>query len=188
MIYKSDRNFRFTSRYINSVLVTCVALYYFVVFTGYIFIQGATNLHDTLSFIDKNVNKLQILSDYFSTEHQITFGEVCKILPDYLCIDSTIMNVTFTLPQIPKAVSFLNYTSSKLDRINFTSSFEVILIFPIFGAFTICLVQMFLFIRESRLHLQQLYRGQCEFVVKSTSIPNGSIGTNDFKFFILVFL
>lgn len=113
---------------------------------------------------------------------------MCKILPDYLCIDSTIMNVTFTLPQIPKAVSFLNYTSSKLDRINFTSSFEVILIFPIFGAFTICLVQMFLFIRESRLHLQQLYRGQCEFVVKSTSIPNGSIGINDFEFFILVFL
>jgi len=184
MIYKSDRNFRFTSRYINSVLVTCVALYYFVVFTGYIFIQGAANLHDTLSFIDKNVNKIQILSDYFSTEHQITFGEVCRILPDYLCIDSTIMNVTFTLPQIPKAVSFLNYTSSKLDRINFTSSFEIIIIFPIFGAFTICLVQMFLFIRESRLHLQQLYRGQCEFVVKSTSIPNGSIGINDFEFFL----
>ena len=34
-IYKPDPTFRFTSRYINSILVAFVSLYYFVVFFAY---------------------------------------------------------------------------------------------------------------------------------------------------------
>jgi len=184
MIYKSDRNFRFTSRYINSVLVTCVALYYFVVFTGHIYIALCINLHDKFKEIDIFVDSLNknstLVTDFFTDEHQITLDIVCEFLPQNLCIDS-LTNITFNLPQMPKAAGFINSTISRLSQVNFTDSFEALIIVPIFGAFTICLVQMFLFIRESRLHLQQLYRGQCEFVVKSSSLQNDSIGINDFK-------
>jgi len=181
MIYKSDRNFRFTSRYINSILVAFVALYYFFIFTLYIFVELVINLHDGLNLINKSVGKIQELTDYFSHEQQITLKELCEIQPDYFCFDS-LMNVSFTLPQIPQVVSVLNYTGSKLVQINFTSSFESIIIVPIFFAFLICLLQLFLFIRETRLHLLQLYRGQCEFVLKVENLSNGEIGK---IFFIL---
>jgi len=45
-IYKIETTFRFTSRYVNSVLVTVVALYYFFIYFGY------SNFHiDFLSFL-----------------------------------------------------------------------------------------------------------------------------------------
>jgi hypothetical protein len=80
------------------------------------------------------------------------------------------------LPRFPKVESIISPKLKELASINFSNSFEAIFIFPIFAAYVICIIQMFLFIRESRLHLQQLYKGECEFIVKSKNLSNASIG------------
>ena len=183
-IYKPDRNFRFTSRYINSVLVTCVALYYFVLVFGYFVIIYTTVFSKYLSILDKSADKGKQLVDFFSSEQSIKYGDICGTIPELDCVDALKDITIYSLPRFPKVESIISPRIKELASINFSNTIEAIFIVPIFAAYIICIIQMFLFVRESRLHLQQLYKGECEFIVKSKNLSNASIGK--YKFFNIV--
>lgn len=162
-IYKPDPFFRFTSRYINSILVAFIAFYYFVVTTGVIIIKSVTYATDFIRLLyQKNYSDaLNALKFFLTTPQTIRFGDICTLFADYLCIDS-LSDVEFTLPMLPNvnsSISKVNDTLNKLTSIDIPSSLEAIFIVPIFASFLICCVQMLLFMQESRLHLKQLYKG-----------------------------
>lgn len=123
---------------------------------------------------DDLVNKAQTLSDILSTPQTISFGDLCQIYSEYLCIDS-LSNIEITLPSIAKVPASLQKFISNISKITFSSSVSAVFIVPISFAFLFCIVQLFLFIRETKIHLKQLHRGECEFVLKAKSINNGSI-------------
>jgi hypothetical protein len=106
-IYDWDTNFKFTSRFLNTITVAMITLYYFFINFGYYFIIYSTAL----------VN--------------------------------LIVNVL---------------TSDEKDQKNLANTLRLISILPIFLSLIICIVQLFLLVRETRTYLIQLYKGKCEFL------------------------
>ncbi len=184
IIYRSDPSFRFTSRYINSLMVTFIALYYFVVYFARIVIIFTTYFTEMLSILDDAGDKVNQLGSFLTSTQSVTYGEICQVFGEFLCVDS-LLDLKIPIPQLPKATgafSKLNATLMHLQQINLASSINAITIVPIVGAYLICLLQLFMFVRETRLHLKQLHKGNCEFVVKAKNLNNGSIASSSFHF------
>ena len=57
-----------------------------------------------------------------------------------------------------------------------------IFVTPLFVAWLICVVQLYLLAADTKTHIRQLYRGNCEFVVKAANISNSSIAKSSFQF------
>lgn len=170
-IYKPDPYFRFTSRYINSIAVSVVALYYFVVYFGYSLIMLVTFLTSVLrSYKDLASDLVNLLT----TSPTIKVQDICDTISDELpfCTDALI-DTELALPKIPNG---LNATLNRILQVDIAASLEAIIIVPIVFAYIICIIQLLLFIRESRLHITQMHKGECEFVVQAKNLSNGSIG------------
>lgn len=177
VLYKPDPFFRFTSRYVNSIMVTIVALYYFVFYFGFVVITVVTGLTDVLRKFDDKLNQLQTL---LTTSPTIKIGDVCEAISNELpfCVDS-LYDIEIPIPKVPAAATTI---LQRLQNISIESSLEAIFIVPIFVALLICLLQLFLFVRESRLHMKQIQKGECQFVVDAKSLSNGSIASSSFHF------
>ena len=91
---------------------------------------------------DDMVNKAQTLSDILSTPQTISFGDLCQIYSEYLCIDS-LSNIEITLPSIAKVPASLQKFISNISKITFSSSVSAVFIVPISFAFLFCIVQLF---------------------------------------------
>jgi hypothetical protein len=62
------------------------------------------------------------------------------------------------------------------------ASINGIFLAPLIISLLICLLQQFLSIRETKKHLLQLYKGECEYVKKLKNLDNSSISESSFHF------
>ena len=159
-IYKWDENFKFSSRYVNSLFVALVTLYYFSVYWGYVVITNVTGWTLVLPDSTSEIN----LKDF-------DFGALLCGISDEICVEQ-IKSFKFILP-FQRAINFIN---------DYKSHINSILIVPVFGALLITLVQVLLWVKESKTHLKQLYKGNCEFVAKAKNLTNQSIATKSYSF------
>ena len=76
IIYRSDPSFRFTSRYINSLMVTFIALYYFVVYFARLVIIFTTYFTEMLSILDDAGDKVNQLGSFLTSTQSVTYGDL----------------------------------------------------------------------------------------------------------------
>jgi len=58
----------------------------------------------------------------------------------------------------------------------------MIIIIPVFASLLVCLLQILFLVKDSKTHIKQLYKGECEFVVKAKNVSNASIASASFHF------
>lgn len=160
-IYNYDHTFRFTSRYWNTIMVALVALYYVVLYWSYTISMYASYWIDKIPFtVD-------------SESIQLNWGDlVCNALPD-ACLEQFEAIGPIKLPLPKKIVHFFP---------DMKASLLAIVIVPLFGSLLICLLQVFFLVRETKKHLQQMYKGNCDFVRKAEHLNKGSIASSSFHF------
>ena len=156
-----DDNFRFTARFMNTIVVAVVSLYYFVLYLSYNMAYlgsiVSTYLDTALKFIN-SVNGLEVNIGQF----------LCDLSAD-ICIDA--FNRSVKLPALP-IYHFQDVWSSVI----------AIFVVPLIASLLICLLQLYLLTRDAKTHIKELYKGTCQFVVKATDIPNASIASSSFHF------
>ena len=156
-----DDNFRFTARFMNTIVVAVVSLYYFVLYLSYNMAYlgsiVSTYLDTALKFIN-SVNGLEVNVGQF----------LCDLSED-ICIDA--LNRSFKLPTLP-IYHFQDVWCSVI----------AIFVVPLVASLLICLLQLYFLTRDAKTHITELYKGTCQFVVKATDIPNASIASSSFHF------
>ncbi len=159
-IYKWDDNFRFTSRFLNTIVVAATCLYYFFLYWFY-WIMKKTSVLTTDVLDEISIKKL-----------------ICDI-SEQLCLNSTLYDTAFE--SVDKFLTkSLNTDWNKKD--NLINSVKFCAILPVFISFFICFIQLLLIARDCKKHLLELYRGDCEFVKKAKNLQNGKIAGNSFHF------
>ena len=156
-----DANFRFTSRFMNTMLVALVALYYFVIFLSYVMAYYGNRLAQLLDYVLGVVNQVNGI--------EINLGEILCSFSEDICIEA--LKIPFKLPDLP-----INHFAGVRDSV------IAIFVVPLFGSLLICLVQLYLLSRDIKTHIKQLYKGTCEFVLKVDKIPTPSIASSSFHF------
>lgn len=157
-IYRPDRKFRFTSRYVNTITVALVALYYVFIYWTY--------------FISMNISQLVAIIP----EKPLKLNDVGRLWCNYspaTCSQKVLDLKKPDLSVIEEALRFLTYLRTSLLAVFIT---------PLFGSFVICVIQVFLLMRETKEHLIELYKGKCEFVRKASSLGKNSIASSSFHF------
>ena len=166
-VYRPDPTFRFTSRFINTITVGVVALYYVFLYWTY---KIAMVSSQWISYIPSSIDTGKL---------EINIGEfICKYVPD-ACLEQLADIGPIKLPLPAKIVAFLP---------SFRSSLMAACIVPLFGSALVCIVQVFLLIRETKDNLIEMYKGKCEFVKKASSLGKNSIASSSFHFGGFVFL
>ena len=156
-IYDWNPNFHFTSRFINTIVVANVALYFVFLYCAYYITMFVT-------FIAPS--KLKYLVDVDNST--LNIGKLLNF------IDYETNNTIDHFVQVPEQIAkFLPI---------FRRSIIYLFVVPVFGAMVICILQMFLLIKESKNYLIELYKGKCEFVKKPKSINQESVFTSSFHF------
>ena len=167
-IYDWNPNFRFTSRFINTIVVANVALYFVFLFLLYLVAILVTLITD--------LDNLVLQKLYYKVENgSIIIGEVFNHIDNETNISNDFLkklynNYSQTVTKILKFLSIFGYSTISLFMI------------PLFGAMVICILHMFLFIKETKKYLIELYKGKCEFVKKPKSINTESVFTKSFHF------
>jgi hypothetical protein len=158
-IYEWTSTFRFTSRYINTIVVALVALYYVFLYWTYQVAIWSSDwvraLPDRVNTRDFEINPGVLLC---SLSHTVCFHELCDI-------------GVFKLNE-----KIIEFTAS------LRASMLCMLILPAFIAFSICLVQIFLTIRESKIHLTEMWKGKCEFVDSAHKLNKVLVANSSFHF------
>lgn len=161
VIYKWDVTFRFTSRYLNTITVSLVALYY-------VFLYWTYKISMLMSHLVSKIPDELLVDNLY-----VYPGEILCAINDQVCLEQLREMGGIKLP-LPK--SFVNFTPS------LKSSILAVFIVPAFGAFLLCLGQVFLLIKETRQHLRELYQGKCEYVKKAANLENSKIASTSFHF------
>ena len=164
-IFKWDTNFRFSSRVVNTLVVSFVALYYFVVVLTY-----------TISYLASSLTSY-IPNTFDPNKAQFPFGRIlCNILIKIFKMDScndSISSLSIPIPvpdMIIQAIPWLR------------DSIFWIFVAPLIFSPIICLIQIYLLSNDIKTHLKQMYKGECDFVRKAKRIGNGSIANGSFHF------
>ena len=89
-----------------------------------------------------------------------------------MCIDS-LTNYTIKLPVPNKIITVLPWLRSSVIWV---------FIAPLIITPFICLLQVLIFVLETKKHLKQLYKGECDFVQSAIKIGNASIAKASFHF------
>lgn len=168
-VYQWDATFRFTSRYINTITVAMVALYYVFLFWTYTVSMKVSQL---VSYIPQNI----VTDDW-----QVYPGQILCSVSDQLCIEP-LQNISFAWPFPKRMITVVN---------TLRSSILAILIVPAFGAYLISMLQVFFLTRETKTYLTEMYKGKCEFVRKAVNLSKNSIASSSFHFggyFLLLFI
>jgi hypothetical protein len=154
-IYQWDSTFRFTSRFINTITVALVALYYFFLYLSY----------KLIIFITFYVSKIQD----FDVENSagIKIGEILCNFVRYCDLEELVMPIPHDNINLLKSLK---------------SSLMAIFIVPIFASLLLCLLQLGLLIKDSKTHIVELNKGRCEFVKKAKSLANAAIASSSFHF------
>lgn len=61
-------------------------------------------------------------------------------------------------------------------------SVKTVTILPVYISLMICLLQQCWIAMDTKKHLIEIYRGECEFVKKAKNLKNASIAGNSFHF------
>ncbi len=153
-----DSNFRFSSRVVNTFVVSFVALYYLVLNVTY----GISYYVNT--FVEYYLDPINA---------QIAIGDIlCSITSGLLCIES-LSDFKIKIPIPDKIIQLLPWLR---DSIRWVFTVPLILS-PI-----ICLLQIYLLSNDIKTHLKQLYKGECDFVRKALNIGNSAIARGSFHF------
>jgi hypothetical protein len=159
-VIKWDPNFRFSSRVINSFVVSFVSLYYVVLLITY-------NVSYYVNYL------AAFIPDSFdSSKAEIPVGDILCSFSSDICIDSA-MNYTVHLPVPEKIVQVLPWLRESVIWV-FTA--------PLILSPILCLLQIYLLSSDIKTHLKQLYKGECDFVRKAETIGNASIANASFHF------
>lgn len=162
-IYDWDPSFRFTARFVSTVTVGLVSLYYFFLFLLYEITMTITMIASYLP----DDSKLKVEEGQLT----INIGDILCSISDSICIPSLQEYGPIPLP-IP----------SKFYNIGFSlkASTLILFILPLFVALFLTLFQVFLFVRETKTFLIELYKGKCEYV--STRLSKESIASSSSHF------
>lgn len=157
-IYKWDDNFRFTSRFLNTMVVASVNLYYFFLFWYF--------------WILKRVSVIEF-------ETIDTHRLFCDI-SDQMCLnESKIIDKTFKgLDHFIKETLESDYEKEAM----LARSIKTVAVLPVFISFLICAIQLFLIAKDCKTHLLELYRGDCDFIKKAKHFENSKIAGSSFHF------
>ena len=157
-IFKWDSNFRFSSRVINTFVVSFVALYYFLISITY---QISYYVITLANYIPNSV------------DNTIPIGNIlCSISSDTLCGDS-LSNLTIKIPLPDKIFQVLPWLHD---------SIVWVFMAPLILSPIICLFQIYLLSNDIKTNLKQLYKGECDFVRKAINIGNAAIARGSFHF------
>ena len=142
------------------MLVALVVLYYFVIFFSYTIAWYSSVLVNALP---TNINLAQ---------QNISIGDLLCSISDDLCIEALEPFVqSIPAPNINITLSAWIHTS-----------IEWILVGPLIGTPLICLLNIWLLAKDVKTHLRQIYKGECEFVLKASSLSNAWIAGQSFHF------
>jgi hypothetical protein len=156
-IYEWHENFKFTSRFLNTIIVSILTLYYFVVCFN--------------AFIHKNTEPF--LNDENSTE---TIRFYLLIIKSYF--DNADDN--FDLKNFNTTVYNNN---TKLEEFDMRTTLYFVLVSPLFLASATCFLHLFLFVRECQKNLVDSYKGKCDLINSSRKkFSNTTIARSSFKF------
>ena len=157
-VYDWNPNFRFTSRFINTMVVAFLALFFFFM-----------NILYTLTMFVTYLAPKQLSSLVNVDNSTLNIGKILSSL--FIDDDEYAINFSVKIPnQIAKFLP------------QFRSSLIALFVAPILGSMVICIIQFFLLIRESQIFMLEMYKGKCEFVKNKKSINNGSVFSNSFLF------
>jgi hypothetical protein len=156
-VYDWHESFRFTSRFVNCHVVALLALYHVFMLFLYYLIALLTKISSNLSIID-----LQNLRN-------LTIGDISCFFGEEFCIPE----LNFRLP-LPEAVY-------KFGPELIPSIYAVVLA-PMFAALIVCIVQVFIGIRDSKKHLLEIYKGKCFYLPPIKTLANSSIASSSFHF------
>ena len=167
VVYDWDPTFRFTSRFVNTMVVAFVALYYFFIYLLYF-------MYDSFGWIGNVVGALEpVLTDIL--KNGINVGDVICAISEEMCIEQLQSYGNIPIP-LPKK---LNQSIANVLP-NLGSSVTTIFVAPVFIAFFICIIQLGCLIKDAKTHLKELYKGKCEFISKNVS--NESVASSSFHF------
>ena len=154
-----DSTFRFSSKFINSVVVALVALYYFFLYLSYLIVVYTIDLIDR---IPKKINASKI---------KFNLSWLCHISEE-MCLES-LKNISIPIPLPEKLIDF---------KPDLRDSLKTVIILPLFLSLLVCVLQMLAFIKQCKKHLLQSYKGECEYVLKAKNFENHSIVASSFHF------
>jgi hypothetical protein len=170
----NDKCFRFTSRFISTIVVGLVALYYFFLL---LFYSIGINMSYLLSVVPDDLNSQVLMLENLLNNNEtglVNIGEILCNINEAICIESLQeMGGSIRLPFVHKAINIL---------FDIKSSLMAVALVPIFIALLICLVQVFLLVRETKTCLNELYKGKCDYVSKAEKLSNASIAASSFHF------
>ena len=146
-IYDWDPTFRFTSRFVNTIIVANVALYYFFVYFLYFMYKKFA------SWVGKYIEELirNAIKD------GVNIGEFMCDLSENLCFEA-LKEVGYIQLPIPNRVK----QTLSWSYPNLKESITAVIIAPIFISLFVCLFQIVNLVKETRVHLRELYKGKCE--------------------------
>ena len=160
-VYDWDANYRFTSRFINTILVGLVALYYFFLFVLYF--VGIT--------VTKFANQINTVASVLEVGSiTINLGDIGNLIGD---IDALAAFGSITIP-LPKDKYRIDF--------DLRASINCVFILPTFSALLITLIHVGLLMRETKENLRLLAKGKCEFVRSAEYIGNPKIAASSFHF------
>jgi hypothetical protein len=160
-IYKWDPTFRFTSRYLNTITVALVSLYYIFLYWTYTVSMTVTEL------------VIGLPAEITTNGTMINLGDILCNISSSICLEQLQALGPVPIPLPDRIIEI--YPSVK-------SSILSILIVPAFGAYLFCLLQIFFLVKETRNHLRQMHQGNCEFVRKAVNLNKNSIASSSFHF------
>ena len=158
-VYDWSPNFRFTSRFINTIVVAFLALFFLFLYWTYYVITLIIRTTPRNLKIDHAENATLNIG-------KIIYRLFSLINPNY--------EEAIVLIKVPKSMAvFLQH---------FRVSMIYLSLIPIFLAMTICVLQMFLLIRETKRYLIELYKGKCQFVKIRKNYKNETVFSSSFHF------
>ncbi len=161
-VYNSQVNFKFSSRFINAHVVAVVTLFYFFISLIYQLIRFTL-------FVDNYLPDDIFQQGYITID---SFAILCYFGPDF-CV-SGLQNTSFYDIAIPDKVRVLGP--------QIRNALTPGLIVPACVALVICLLQVFLGIKDFQTHLLKIYRGKCNYLPVRSKLANTSIAQSAFHF------
>ena len=133
-----DETFRFSSRFVNSMVVALVALYYVWLFWSYLILTLITAVSEAIP------------EQFDVSQGTINIGKIACGISELTCVPALEEMGDIPIPLPKKIINFLPSARSSLNAI---------FIVPLFGALLICMLQLFLFVKDCKTHLSEMYKG-----------------------------
>lgn len=159
--YKWNATFRFTSRFVNIIVVSLVSLYHlFLYWTFHVSIVAVEFAH-------------AIPKSFHGDRFVFNPSDIMCAISRSMCLG------------VLKEMGTLNMTASR-RLINFAPTLRAslisVIIVPCICAYVVCVIQVFCLVKETRKNLLEMYKGNCEFVRRASNLNKSAIASSSFHF------